>query len=366
MRRLIALPADTPSLRLLADKAAEALAGLGHALDGLVLLVVADPAPHTLRHHGSIRLRVPDWLPALVNAGRAFVVIGAVSLFWVVTAWPGGSTTITFAAIFVLLLGPRADQAYGAALIFTVGILLDLVLTATVSFAVLPAIGPETFAGFSLVVGACLVPIGALLAGARKPWQRGLFTAMAVIFMPLLQPTNPMTYNSAQFYNVALGIVGGAVAAALSFRLMPPLSPAYRARRLLALTLRDLRRLAAGHVPRDWEGHVHGRLTALPDAATPLQRSQLLAALAAGSEILRLHHVAARLGIAGALDAALAEVAEGHSLRAAVRLAGLDALLAARDGAAPATQGLLRARAGILVLSEALTTHADYFDGAVR
>ena len=248
----------------------------------------------------------------------------------------------------------------------TVGILLDLVLTATVSFAVLPAIGPETFVGFSLVVGACLVPIGALLAGARKPWQRGLFTAMAVIFMPLLQPTNPMTYNSAQFYNVALGIVGGAVAAALSFRLMPPLSPAYRARRLLALTLRDLRRLAAGHVPRDWEGHVHGRLTALPDAATPLQRSQLLAALAAGSEILRLHHVAARLGIAGALDAALAEVAEGDSLRAAVRLAGLDALLAARDGAAPATQGLLRARAGILVLSEALTTHADYFDGAVR
>jgi lactoylglutathione lyase len=34
------------------------------------------------------------------------------------------------------------------------------------------------------------------LAQARQPWQIGLFTAMTMIFVPLLQPTNPMIYDS--------------------------------------------------------------------------------------------------------------------------------------------------------------------------
>ena len=63
---------------------------------------------------------------------------------------------------------------------------------ATISFAVLPGSGAETFAAFSLVIGICLVPIGALLARARQPWQIGMFTAMTMTFMPLLAPTNQM------------------------------------------------------------------------------------------------------------------------------------------------------------------------------
>ena len=55
-----------------------------------------------------------------------------------------------------------------------------------------------------------------------------------------------MSYNTVQFYNFALAIFSGCVAAALSFALLPPLSPAFRARRLLVLTLRELRRLAIG------------------------------------------------------------------------------------------------------------------------
>jgi Fusaric acid resistance protein family len=71
-RRLIELRADTPSLRLLADKTAEALAGIACALNGLVLLV-ADP-PQTISRRGRNRLLVPDWLPALISAGRTFAV----------------------------------------------------------------------------------------------------------------------------------------------------------------------------------------------------------------------------------------------------------------------------------------------------
>ena len=283
---------------------------------------------------GTKHIRVPDWLPALVNAGRAFVTIGAVALFWIVTAWPGGGGAIMFATIIVLLLAPRADQAYGAAILFIVGIIVDVVLTAIVAFGVLPELGIERFAGFSLVLAVCLVPMGALLAQARQAWQVGLFTGITMLFMPLLQPSNPMTYNPEAFYNASSTIVFGAGFAALSFRLLPPLSPAFRTRRLLALTLRDLRRLALGRSQRDWEGLVYGRLSAMPDEATPLQRAQLVAALSVGSEIVHLRHIAHDLSLGPKLDPALAALADGHSARAIARLTRLDEVLAtdAADG----------------------------------
>jgi hypothetical protein len=118
-QRLASLPAGMPSLRLLADQTAEVLAGLSRALNGLTLLV-ADPA-RPVPWGSRVRLRVPDWLPSLVNAGRALVVIGAAELFWIVTEWPNGPQTITFAAIGVILFAPRADLAYATAKGFMVG-----------------------------------------------------------------------------------------------------------------------------------------------------------------------------------------------------------------------------------------------------
>jgi uncharacterized membrane protein YccC len=190
--------------------------------------------------------------------------VGAVALFWIVSGWPGGALAMTFAAIVELLLAPRADETYGAATLFTIAAALDLILTAIIAFAVLPGLRTDGFASSSLAIGACLVPIGALLRHARQPWQAGLFTAMTMGFVPILQPTNPETYNPEIFYNVGFAIVAGMATAALSFRLMPPLSPAFRTRRLLALTLRDLRRLAEGCPQNDWEGHVIGRLSVMP------------------------------------------------------------------------------------------------------
>ena len=363
IQRLIALPVGTPSLRLLADKAAEVLAGMAHALDGLALLV-DDPAWPVPRSRGVVRLRVPDWLPALVDATRTLVVIGAVTLFWIVSVWPNGAGAITFAAIVVILLAPQADQAYAAAMFFTVGAVLDVALTGIIAFVVLPGLGTETFAGFSLVIGLCLVPIGALLAHARQPWQT-MFTAMTLLFVPLLEPTNPMSYNTVQFYNAALAIVVGSGTAALSFRLLAPLSPAFRTFRLLALTLRDLRRVAIGRAPVDWKGHIYARLWAMPDAATPLQRALLMAALSVGSEIIQLRHIAHRLGLGADLDPALAAVAQGNSGSAIAHLTHFDAAIAARCGAGPLTQTVLPARGSILLLSEVLTQHADYFSGGV-
>jgi uncharacterized membrane protein YccC len=362
--KLLALSARSPSLRLLADESAKVLDGLVRLFDGLALLVDAPHRP-AFDHRGA-RQSVPDWLPALLNAARAFVTIAAVELFWVATAWPNGTLALVFSAVVLLLLAPRGDLAYGGALALAVGTTIAVVFAAIIKFAVLPAF--DTFPAFCLALGLVLVPAGFARAWSRQPAAIAVFTAMGVNVMPLLSPTNPMSYDTTQFYNTALAIVVGCSVGPLAFRLLPPLSPALRTRRLLALTLRDLRRAVALPPARleDWEGLMYGRLAALPDQAEPLQRAQLLAALSVGSEIFQLRHLTSRVGAAAELEAALAALAQGNSAIAVARLRQLDRQLAFAPDAGADEATALRVRARILVLGEALSEHASYFDGGGR
>jgi hypothetical protein len=103
----------------------------------------------------------------------------------------------------------------------------------------------------------------------------------------------------------------------------------------------------------------------MPNEATPLQRAQLLAALAVGHEIIRLRHMLHRFGPDADLESALAAVAQGDSASATAHFARLDATLAGRVGDRALTETVLRARGSILALSEALTQHADFFSGGV-
>ena len=356
-RRLAAMPAGVPSLRLLADQTARVMTGLMHALDALALLSGKADPPDARRR---ARLHVADWWPAFVNAGRAFVMIGAVELFWIVTAWPNGAFAITFTAIVVTLLAPRADQAYAVALGFSVGVAIGTAGAAIIAFAALPTV--ETFLGFCIMIGLFLVPAG---AGVAQPWQTAAFIGMTYNFIPLLAPANQMTYDTVQFYNSALSIGLGSVAGAMSFRLIPPLSPAFRTRRLLALTLRDLRRLAtdpARWTREDWEERMHTRIAALPDAAEPLQRAQIMTALSVGIEIINLRRIAPQLGLDAELDAALAALAQGHSATATARFAALDRRLAALAESGSQAFLALRTRAMVLLVSDALVQHGAYFD----
>jgi uncharacterized membrane protein YccC len=363
VRNLLAAPAATPSLRLLADQTAKVWAGISEALSAVALLLNA-PAQSRSRRHPGTRLFVPDWLPSLFNAARAFLAIGVVALFWIITAWPNGAGAITFAAVVVLLFTTNGDQAPVITMNFMVGTALAVVFTAIIEFALLP--GVETFVAFSIIIALYLIPLGALMT---QTWQLPMFTAMTILFVPLLAPTNQMTFDTAQFYNTALAIIGGAAAGALSFRLLPPLPPAFRARRLLALTLRDLLRLAARpttRTPGDWEARMYGRLSALPDAAEPLQRSQLVASLALGTEIIQLRHMASRLGLSADTDAAFAALARGNSTMASSQLVQLDHRLAARADTEPESPLALRARASILAILDALNQHAAFFDAGAR
>jgi uncharacterized membrane protein YccC len=356
-RALAALQTSRPSSRSLADRTAEALFGIRRALGGLQLL--ADPT-RAVGGEQVARLFVPDWLPALVNALRVFLTIGALELFWIATAWPSGALAITFAAISVILFAPRADQAYATSMSFVLGVGLTAVFAAIIEFAVLP--GVETFVGFSLAIGLVLAPAGALMV---QPWQTPMFAAIAANFIPLLAPANQMNYDTQQFYNSAVAIVSGLGVAALSFRLLPPLSPALRTRRLLALTLRDLRRLTTSAAPRtrkDWERRVYSRLSALPEQAEPLHRAQLLAALSTGIEIIRLRRFARRFDRQATLDPALKALARGDSSVAIEQLRRLGRMLAGLPKATPGARVRLRARGSIVAMSESLAHHAAYFD----
>lgn len=353
LRALVVLPIDTPSLRLLADGTAETLLGLSQALAGLTLL--ANPA-HAVPLRGTTRFHLPDLLPPLINAARIFSTIAAVELFWVATAWPNGATAMMGASLGVILWG----QAFGGAMIFASSIIVATVLAAIASFAVLPAI--ETFAGFSAVIGLVLVPLGALSA---QPWRGTMFGTMAALFIVLLAPTNQMTYDTAQFCNSSVAIITGVCFAALTMLLVPPLSPTVRNRRVLAFTLNELRRLAAGRIhplAADWRGRACYHVSRLSAQIEPSQLARLVAAISVGAEIIKLRRMARRFDIGPDLAAALDAVAEGESGEAIRSLAQIDCSLAAFPDVGRCAVARLRARGGILAISEALAQHRAYFD----
>jgi uncharacterized membrane protein YccC len=188
---------------------------------------------------------------------------------------------------------------------------------------------------------------------------------MATFFLLQLAPANQMSYNTQQFYNTALSIVVGGLVGTLAFRLLPPLPPTLRSRRLLELTLRDLRRLTAGPIPRTatvWQDRIYNRLLALPEQAEPSQRARLLAALSTGTEIIRLRRITRRFDREIELNAALEAVASGDSSAAIEHLGRLDRLLMELPDAVPGARVRLRARASVLAMSEAFAEHAAYFE----
>jgi uncharacterized membrane protein YccC len=357
MQQVLTVPVTELGGCVLADRSVEALGALERAAN--VLVLVTTPG-HEWPDRAARRLYIPDMLPAMINTLRALVTLIAVELVWIETNWSGGQTMIIFTAVGVTLFTARADGAYAAAAGYGIGTVVAAALAGIVGFVILPAV--QTFFGLSSALAAVLVPFGALSAGA---WQKPFFTAIATNFMPLLAPTNPPTYDLSAFLNSAFGIIAGTVAAAVSLLLIPPLSPTQRRQRLLALTLRDLRRLAVRSRWLDkpaWINLASQRLSAMPQQATFDDVARLLAALSIGEAVIYLRN--ARSGLPGrdALDRSLGRLAAGD-WRGARR--ELDQFGAAQIEVADSTAlARMRARAAASAIVEALDRHAPYFASA--
>ena len=93
------------------------------------------------------------------------------------------------------------------------------------------------------------------------------------------------------------------------------------------------------------------------DKAEPLQRSEMLAALSVGTEIIQLRRLVRSPDLGSELDAALEALGRGDIALGTTRVEQLDDALAARAGTAA-----LRARASILAMTEVLTQHAAYLE----
>jgi len=211
----------------------------------------------------------------------------------------------------------------------------------------------------------------ALRISARPARNPLFFFAASVNFLPPLSINNAITYDASQFWNSSTAILVGIAFGALAMRILPPLSPEVRTSRLLALTLADLRRLAKrAPSPRredDWESRGVARLLAMPEQAEPVERTELVAAVAIGKEIVRLRRVAPRFVPGAAVDAALQALAEGRSGEAVERCGDIDRQVAALPGAKSRSRILLRLRASLRMIRGQLAEFAPYFDyGPVR
>ena len=135
---------------------------------------------------------VADYLPALVNALRVFLGVGATVLFWIVTEWSSGLQAVVFAAVTIMIFSPMQESSGKAALGQGIGTGIAAIVAAIIKFAILPE--HETFFAFSLIIAAALVPLGAL---STVPLLTPYFTSATLNFVPLLTPTNEMTYDAA-------------------------------------------------------------------------------------------------------------------------------------------------------------------------
>ena len=356
---LAGLKADDPSVRLLADASARTALGLGRAANGIVLLT--DPAQARIIR-ARLRLHVPDVLPPLVNALRTFLTVAVAALFWIATAWPSGPSAILFATVTVMLLSPQQEQGVKAAVGFGLGTCIAATVAGFVKFALLP--NHDSFASLALIIAAAGVPLAAL---STVPACRGIFTGAAMNFVPLLGPTNQITYDTTSFYNSALAIVGGCVFGALMMRVLPPIAPEIRARRLSRLTLRDLRALAlrrrAMPTLDAWRRRILLRLLAVPEGTDLEHGAAIMAALSIGRQIIRLRRYAGVHGLDGEVSATLASLAEGDLESFERRLDHLDARLVEDGRAHRGRLARQRARTAILVIREALAGHEAYFGG---
>jgi uncharacterized membrane protein YccC len=362
VRSLARFNAQTPSQRVLADSASLGMLGMARALNGLVGVV--DP-PDMIPVRGTARLHVPDWLPPSIAALRAFLSIVAISLFWIASAWPNGALAITFCAIIVVLLPLQGDVAYSASMTFLKGCVLGLVVASILVFAILPR--ATTFPTLCLALGLALLPLGFLLARAKNPL---FFFAASVNFLPMLSINNTISFDASQFWNTSSAILIGIAVGAVAMLILPPLSPAIRTSRLLALTLDDLRRLAKGAWSRrqedDWESRVVARFLAMPDQSEPVERAELVATIAVGNHIVRLRRVAPRFVPAAAVDTALQALAEGRSGEASERLKDIDRQLAALPRTRSGSRAVLGLRAGLLVVCGQLASYGPYYDERIR
>ena len=357
VRNLVGLKTNDLSVRLTADGAADVASGLAAAANGLALL--NDPA-NARNPPRSLGTFVADYLPALVNALRVFCGVGATVMFWIFTQWPNGLQAVVFAAVTIMIFSPMQEKSGKAALGQGIGTGIAAIVAAVIKFAFLP--DHEGFLAFSLIIATALAPLGAV---ASLPLLAPYFTSATLNLVPLLSPTNEMTYDASAFFNSALGLLSGCAAGGLALLLIPPVSAQIRSQRLVDLSIRDLRRLAVGRrrwTVSQWRSRIYGRLIALPEEAEPVQRSYLVTVLSVGLQVIRLQRLSRRGRIGAEISDVQESLAAGDLSKLRVVLDVVDREIVSIPDTWQGARGQVRARSALRAIGEAVNRHSEYFE----
>ncbi len=280
---LATIPPGDLRTAVLTDASRTLAASLEAMADSVALLQGARAPRQTFARRAVV---IGDPLPALLSGVRVFAAVAAAAGFAIFSAWPQGPLAIAFVAIATLIFGPAGDQSRTLAADYALGSLLMAVIGGGLYFGVLPAI--STFPVLALMLALLFVPIGFMQAGS---WHPTLFLAMAINALPLLQIGNPVAYDPSGYFNLALVIIAGSGTGLVFFIILPGLSPQVRMRRLLALSVRDVRRLAAQPRPGDgarWSALMTRRVEDLPPQARDEEAGRLLALFSLGRAIVVL------------------------------------------------------------------------------
>jgi uncharacterized membrane protein YccC len=356
VRDLLRLEANNVSIRLTADAAANAVVGLAVAANGLTLL--NDPAKaHDLGQ--PISFFVADWLPALVNALRVFLGVGAAVLFWILTAWSDGLLAVVFTAITIMAFAPMQGSNM-TAVGLGCGAAITVIVVAVVKFTLLP--NHETFLAFSLVTAIALAPLGAL---STVPILAPCFLPATILFIPLLLPTNQTTYDTLTYFNTSLSLLTGCDFGIVTLMVFPPVSPEIQSQRLVDLSIRDLRRLSSGShnwTLNQWQNRIYARLTAMPEDAESIQRSHLVSMLSVGMQVIRLQRLSQRRRIEVELSGVLTCLAAGNLPELRTALRDTDRKISSIPGASPGALARLRARSALLAIGESINRRGEYYE----
>ncbi|HEY0332283.1 MAG TPA: FUSC family protein, partial [Stenotrophomonas sp.] len=176
-------------------------------------------------------VRGNDRVGAALAMARTVATMALLSLFWIGSAWPAGSSAMLLATIFCGLFA-TAPGPIGTTMRVAAGYLAGMVLGFVCVFFVLTRID-----GFPLLV-ACLLPflmVGAYLFTRPTLSLFGLGWCMGLAY--ILALANPMVFNPVHFINDAIAQILGLATVVLMFALIPPAigSPWLRRRQLAAL-----------------------------------------------------------------------------------------------------------------------------------
>jgi uncharacterized membrane protein YccC len=234
-----------------------------------------------------------DLRAAWINGLRAFLAVAATGAFWIGTAWPHGPLALVFVSIMMSLFSshPRPDRVGWG---FFYASLPAVVLALVCKYLVLPM--ESGFEFLALASGLFLLPLGLFMA---YPATNGAAVAFSLVFLNVVQPGNPMTYDLADSINTAIAIEVGVLFGTLAYVLLFPPNPLAAYRYVTYRIRLGLQQLASRrHLPAvcSWETRMYDRVNRLHDpqnlSGTPTDEwlEAGLGALTLGNEILRLRH----------------------------------------------------------------------------